>query len=371
MVAGIVLLIAAIAAANLITSSASKPTRERQKTAAVSVPVLQATPATRQARIYFTGRVIPEREIEIIAEVTGELLPTNPPFKTGNRFEKGETLIRIDDAEERQQLQSQRYRFMGILSRALPDISIDYGDAYGTWKTYLNQIDPNEPLPELPSVDDQALRLYLTGREIYSTYHQIKELELRVRKFRIRAPFAGSVTDASVDIGTLVRANQPIGQFQSDDLLEIETGLSLNEIRYLSIGDTVTIRLDNHATRPIHAIVARIANSIDPATQTVMVYFQLQRAELTPGSYLEGTIRGKSFNEVVILPKEALVRDDRIFTAVDSVARLTRIAVVAMLDDSVLVSGIAPGTPILTQFRQAEFEGTKVAPIRPEQSGEE
>lgn len=133
-----------------------------------AAPVLMVTyePADIQSSIRFTGRVIPFEQFDMYAEVTGIFENGDRPFKTGTAFNRGEILIQINDEEERQQLQSARYEFSAVISRLLPDISIDYPDNYDAWSSYLDDLDASQDLQPLPEVTDRQFRMYLNRQNV-------------------------------------------------------------------------------------------------------------------------------------------------------------------------------------------------------------
>ena len=63
-------------------------------------------------------------------------------------------------------------------------------------------------------------------------YYSIKNIEKRLSKYNITAPFNGVLTEALVTKGTLIRPGQKLGEFIDTSVFEIELAI---EKRLLSI----------------------------------------------------------------------------------------------------------------------------------------
>jgi multidrug efflux pump subunit AcrA (membrane-fusion protein) len=360
---GVFFLVAALFGSWLIMRGGDPTTTSGPTKAKVQVPVLQANPQDITPQISFTGRVNPEQQIDIHAEVTGRMEAVSPRFKVGNRFERGSVLVRINDEEFHQQVQVDKYRFAALLSRILPDISVDYPEAFSAWNTYLANLESESVTPPLPETDNRQFQLFLINRDVYSHYHTLKQREIQLAKFTIKAPFEGVLTESLVDPGDLVQPNQQLGEFTKVSELEIEASLPARVADQIDIGDPVTLHLDNSNVPALQARVTRKNAKIDPSTQSVSVFLQIDDGALKPGGYVQGTIQGAPFSAAVQIPSRALIRDHEIFIVEDSTAVLQAIEPVSPIRDSVIIQGIAPGTLIITEFHSPAFAGTKVAPI--------
>ncbi|MGM0589369.1 MAG: efflux RND transporter periplasmic adaptor subunit [Bacteroidota bacterium] len=361
---GVLLLFAALFGSWLIMRDGEQPTTSGQSKAIVQVPVLKANPQDLTLRISFTGRVIPEQQINIHAEVTGRMETVTPRFKIGNRFKQGAVLVRINDEEFHQQVQVDKYRFAALLSRILPDISVDYPEAFPAWNTYLANLESESVTPPLPETGNRQFQLFLINRDVYSHYHTLKQREIQLAKFTIKAPFDGVLTETLADPGDLIQPNQQLGEFTKVSELEIEASIPARVADQIEIGDPVTLNLEHGSLRQLQAQVVRKNAKIDPSTQSVSVFLQIDESSLKPGSYVQGTILGAPFSEAVQIPSQALIRDHEIFIVEDSTAVLKSIEPVSTVRDSVVIQGVAPGTLIITEFHSPAFAGTKVAPLQ-------
>lgn len=359
---GILLLLSGIIATTVITSEEESQAPAQPPVERLKVPVIEADPGEVSHSIRFTGRVVPVEQFDIFAEVTAQMLRGERPFKTGMFFNKGDTLIHLDDEEQQQILQSARYNFSAQLSRMLPDINLDYPDAYPEWETYLDNFDATEPIVPLPEVESRQLKLFLNNQNIYSQYSSIRQQEIQFASFVITAPFSGVVTQSLVDPGALIMPNQRLGEFTKMNPLEIEASIPASESDFISSGDVVNLQLRN-PSRTVQAVVTRKNGSIDAQSQSVKVFVKIRDRLLRPGAYVEGTVSGKPFEDAVMIHEDALIRSDQVFVMRDSTAHLRTISLLYQRGDSAVISGINRGEIIIDDFRSPAFEGTKVAPL--------
>jgi multidrug efflux pump subunit AcrA (membrane-fusion protein) len=360
---GIAILLLSIPLAWYLAGSAPQQADREPPVSVVKVPTIIAEPGTRSNQIRFTGRVIPEERFDIYSEVTGRLMARGKPFKTGTAYQKGDPIITLNDDEQQQQLRAAKYEFSALISRILPDINIDYPDAYDDWQQYLEDFNASQPLAPLPKTDNRQLNLYLNGQNVYSSYANIRQREVRLDKFTIEAPFDGVVTENVVDPGALVQPNQRLGEFTKIDPLEIEASIPSEQAQFIEVGDRVELQFQKENRTNVTANIDRKNAIIDPSSQSVKIFMKISGSDLKPGAYVEGSISGNSFENAERIHQDALVRDSEIFVIQDSVATFTTIDVLAQSGDSVTIRGIDPGSVIIDDFREAAFEGTTVAPL--------
>lgn len=357
---GIIIFVATLFLSWYIISGDDEDEGVSQDTEGAPVLMLEYVPKTIQSTIQFTGRVIPFDQYDITAEVSGIYEESDRVFKTGTAFNRGEVIIQINDVEERQNLEASRYEFAALISQILPDISIDYSEQYDLWQAYLDELDATESLKPLPAVSDRQFRMFLNRQNVFSQFSSIRSQEVRLQKYTIRAPYDGVVTNHSINPGTLVQNGQQLGQFTGTENLEIEASIPASEARYISVGDEVTVRSEDTFSESFNAVISRKNAVIDPGTQSLKVYMEITNSELEPGNYLEGEIQGQSFEDAFKVHKDILVRDNELFVVENERAKLQTVQLMASAGDSMIVSGLEPGTRIIDEFRNAVFEDAKV-----------
>ena len=188
------------------------------------------------------------KKFELYSEVEGIFEYSSKDFRTGQTYKKGQTLLKINNEEFRANVISAKSDFFNLLVGLMPDIKIDYPDEFKAWQSYVDNFDVQKPLKELPEPSRQ-LKYFITGRGILSSYFNIKNLETRLNKFVVRAPFTGVLTNAMINPGTLVRPGQQLGEFIDPSLYEVQIALQKSMIAFVNVNDTVNLKsLDNDFT---------------------------------------------------------------------------------------------------------------------------
>ena len=212
---GLILLAGAFYFAKISIDNNKRPVREVPKTVKTvfTKPVLNTEiPIMVKAN----GNLVATRKIELYSEVQGIFRETSKPFKAGQYYRKGSTLMKLDSKEFYTSLLAQRSTLFDLITQMMPDLRFDYPDAFGHWDQYLKDFDLNQDLKTLPEPTSDKERYFVNGRQIVSTYYNIKNLEERYRKYTLTAPFNGILTESLVNPGTLVRSGQKLGELVED-----------------------------------------------------------------------------------------------------------------------------------------------------------
>lgn len=304
------------------------------------------------------GRVLAVNKIEIFAEVNGVVLSSAKVFREGVRYDRGETLLRLDDTEPRMALLAQRSAFLQVLTSALPDLKIDYPDAYPKWRDYTARFDVAQILPELPEFNSDQEKFFLSNRGILNQFYSIRSSEERLAKYSLQAPFAGEVTMSAINPGALVRPGQKIGELVSSGGFEVESAISRDALAFVAVGDSAQFTTDAGAT--VTGTVARILKTIDPSTQTAKVFVRVDDAALRDGVYLSGTISSTPLPNVMRISRELLVGESVYTVLADSVLTLTAVQIAALSERDALISGVREGTLLLAEPLSNAFDGMVV-----------
>jgi len=360
-VAGFAILFGSFGLSGMMNKEKDEAPQEIEMLTAVQVQRL--TPDTLLRTISLTGRLIPKQTVMLYAEVGGKASFSSKAFKEGVSFKKGETLLNINSDELKSSLISRRSNFQSLLASVIPDLKLDFKDAADEWEEYLFNLDTDSKLAPLPEVTDKKLKLFLSGRKVFSEYYGVSELETRFEKHTIRAPFSGSLTSTELDEGSLVRVNQPLGTFISSGSYETEAGVSYTEAEYLKVG-TVFMMTDINTGKNYEARVARINSSVDPQTQQVKIYADVNDPSAISGIYLEGEVPTNEIPQAISIPLEALVGGDQAYFVKDSIAELRQVEVAFQDGERVILSGIKSTVEVVVDKHNESINGTKVAPVK-------
>ena len=306
-----------------------------------------------------TGTLSAKKKIELYSEVQGILLSTKTAFRAGNKFYKNQPLLQINSAEHRAQLLSSRSAFMNKIAGMLPDMEVEFPSNSKKWESYLKELKVDKPLRDLPKPESDSEHLFLTGKGIYENYYSIKNLEERLSKYTLRAPFSGTVTESLVNEGTLVRSGQKLGEFIDASLFEINLEVPARYHSYVKQGKEVWLRTldDNYELK---GKVSRINAKIDADTQTVVVVVELSDKNLKEGQFLKGVIFGERIKNVVKIDNNLLKENNHVYIVKDSMLQLQQVVPMNYVGDSVVVHGLKSNTILVDEVLANAYPGMKV-----------
>jgi multidrug efflux pump subunit AcrA (membrane-fusion protein) len=317
-----------------------------------------STPITITA----SGNLAARDRIELYSEVQGIFENSARTFKPGIYYEQGDILLQINSDEDRASLKSQKSTLFNQIVAILPDLKFDYPEAYPKWQEYVNKFDINKAIPNLPKASSDKEKLYVAGKNISTAWYSVKNIEERLRKYTIYAPFNGILTEATVDKGALIRSGQKLGEFINPNIYELEVAVNSSYADLLKIGNTVKLRnVEN--TKSWTGKVNRVNSLIDPNTQTVQAYIRVNGKGLREGMYLEAELNAKQEDNTYKISRKLIVENDKVFVFEENKLKTHEINAVHYTDTEAIVRGLPDGIEILSKNLPGAYEGMEVKHI--------
>lgn len=310
------------------------------------------------------GSLTAKRKIEIYSEVQGIFKSTNKPFKPGVDYSRGQLLLSLDGKEYYSSLIAQRSNLYDLITSIMPDLRLDYPEAFAKWDKYLREFDINRSVKPLPKAASDKEHYFITGRQIVSSYYNVKNMQERYAKYQIRAPFNGVLTEALVNPGTLVRAGQKLGEFIDPSVFELEVSINESYSDLLKVGKSVMLN-DLNYTKTWEGKVTRVNSLVDQSTQTVTVYIQASGEGLKEGMYLEANVQAREEQNAIEIPRKLLVDESKLFVFQDSVLKLQEVNPVYFTQNTVVIRGLEDGIFILEKSVPGAYDGMRVKPFQP------
>ena len=310
-------------------------------------------------RIKANGNLTAVRRVELFSEVQGVFKPGAVLFKPGQEYRAGQTLIRIDDSEYYASVQSAKSNLYNAIAAIMPDLRLDFPDVFPKWEAYLSGFDLDKPTPKLPEMTSEKENYFLTGRGIVSNYFSVKNLEQRLAKYRISAPFDGVLTEALVTEGTLIRNGQKLGEFIDPSQYELEVTISKSFSGLLQTNQKVDLHtLDG--TRHYEGTVSRVNASIDPSTQTISAFVKVKGESLKEGMYLEAELDAREEPNAIEIDRNLVSDRNEIFVVRDSILDLISVTPVFFSDKTAVVTEVPDGSVILSRPLPGAYPGMLV-----------
>lgn len=308
------------------------------------------------------GRLIAKQRIELYSEVQGIFKGGKHLFKAGQTYQKGERLISIDATEHYANVQSAKSNLYNTIAAIMPDLRLDFVEVYPKWQAYLNKFDMEKETPYLPKMTSDKENYFITGRGIVSSYYNVKNLEQRLDKHNITAPFTGILTEALATEGSLIRNGQKLGEFINPSVYEMEIPVSKSYAHVLEVGEQVALsNLDK--TENYEGVITRINGSIDATTQTISVFVEVNHPNLKEGIYLEALINAQKIENAIEISRNLLIDNQEIFYIKNNALAKMSVHPVYFSDTKVILQNIPNGTVILNSPIPGAYNGMLVKPL--------
>ena len=233
---------------------------------------------------------------------------------------------------------------------------MDFPEAFPKWEDYVNSFDLEGALKPLPEPSSDKEKLFTIGRNILSAYYAASNLEERLAKYVIRAPYYGVLTQASVTHGALVRAGQKLGEFISPNIYELEVPINTTYADMVKVGQQVDLH-NLERTKNYQGKVIRVNNIVDQSTQTIQVFILVKGNDLRENGYLEADLEAKEIKDALEIDRKLLVNENQVFSVQDSILKVSQVEPVFFKERSVVVKGLEDGTKILSKSVPGAYPG--------------
>ena len=358
-VIGILILVVAFSLSKSIANGNPPPRKEAGKVVK-DVYYVEVKNNVYNVQIPSNGVLEAYQRIKVTARVQGLMQTISPLFKSGQAYKKGQTLVQIESSEFRSNVISQRASLYNLITSVLPDLELDFPEAYEIWKAFLLQFDVEQTVPALPAMEENV-RLFISGRGIISSYYALQNLEKSLTFYSIKAPFDGVLVAANVTEGSLIRPGQELGDFIAPDHYELKVALPKSYVEKIAVGASVELKsIDTQKTYPCK--VARINAKVTTQTQSVEVFIRVSNPELKEGMYMESQIGALEFENVFSIDRGLLDGDQQLYLIEKNQLQLKQVKVVHFTETDAIVSGLTDGQLLIAQPIIGAYQVMEVNP---------
>ncbi len=310
-------------------------------------------------KIITSGQLVAKNRLNLFSEVQGIFETGGKEFKPGVYYQKGELLMKINSDEHYAILQAQKSTLFNQIISIMPDLRLDYPESFPQWDDYVREFDLETSVKPLPEPVNEREKLFVSGRNLHTTYYNVQNLQRRLEKYNIYAPYSGMITEALVQPGTLVRPGQALGEFINQGVYELEAAVNIEFMDILRVGKTVVLQNTRH-TQTYSGKVIRINGKVDQATQTITVFIQVNDQQLKEGMYLEAELEAKEEEETYEISRKILLDNDKVFIVKENALHLVSVVPVYYTERTVIVRGLEDGTQLMSRAVPGAYPGMSV-----------
>lgn len=317
------------------------PESARQERAARAVEIVPHTVAFRadRTRIEAVGTARARRAAVIFPETGGEV--TEVAFEAGDRVRTGDTLVTLDDREERLALARARVAVRDAELQLERFTKLEAPSAIAR-----SQVDDARIALENARIDQRLAEVALADRTV-------------------RAPFDGYVGLTDIDPGARITPATEITRLDDRAVLYVDFDAPEQVFGRIAVGDTIAMTPFSDPDRAVDAAVERVDSRIDTDTRTFTVRARVDNPAdaFRPGMSFQVNFElpGRRYPAI---PEAAIVwgGDGAYLWAVrDGTATRVPLTIISRQDGLVLVRApLAEGSSIVAEGVQKVREGTAV-----------
>jgi RND family efflux transporter MFP subunit len=375
----VILGIIAVTVLGLIIFKFTKPNAEEmvKEVPRPAVDVRVVSKRDHVVEIRTDGVVESLRETRLAAEVQGRVLEISPNLKRGGRVKEGEVLVKLDAADFRSALASAEVS-AAEAGLALEQERARVEQAQLDW----NKLGKGEPRNELVL---RAPYLLAAEARAESAKQQLEKARRDLERTEIVAPFDAGVRSASAEVGVVVSPGTMIAELYSNQDIEVRLPIGLEDFGFLSrdpsggiqcnvsLKGTIGIKEYEWSAKPV-----RVDPEIDRKTLSAGVAVKVMANEdpefpLPPvGLFVEARLNGKTLNDVVEIPRRALLDGQRVIVVGEDQKIVFRDVRVLRSDEKTVVvgEGLNEGERVVLTRLSSPVNGMEVMVETPE-TGEE
>ncbi len=297
------------------------------------------------------GRVVASHDVLLVAEASGRIEMGEIPIKKGKSFRKGQVLATIYKDEAELALKARKSNFLNLLSQILPDLRIDFPDEYDSYYNYFQQVNFDDPLPQLPEPESDKLKVFLASRTILSEYYGLLQDEKNLARRSLIAPFDGTFSQVNFEVGAYVNAGSQIARMIGTDILEVEVPVENENSKWIKIGDKVKVYSEIDQDTLVGRVV-RKAEFVDAATQGRSIFVRVDQFgddDLLVGEYKEVEFPGQKIRQAMEIPRNAVFNSNTVFTVFDGELKKADIRVLKVNETSLIFNGLPENTMVVIE----------------------
>lgn len=354
----IAIVVGFIVLTSIIIAMNKKPEEKKRAFNTLAVIADYAVIDDVQLSVTTQGEARPRTEIDLVPEVGGKVVYVSPNFIEGGIIRKGETLFRIEDSDYkinviRAQASIAQAEQVLIREKAEGEIArVDYEELGRGEASALALRKPQQA---------QAEASLLAARA------ELEAAQLQLKRTAVRAPFDGRVRTKSSDIGQFVSPGRNLGRIFSTDIVEVRLPLTDSDLSKMDL--PIAYVAKDRASAPNVVLSATIAgktrrwsgkimrtdSTYDTQTRALFAIAEVfdpygagaseNGIPLPPGLFVDAAIKGKTFESVIVLPRDGLRPDDEVYVVDDKGQVDIRVAEVLDTNsqNAFLLSGVNAG----------------------------
>lgn len=264
------------------SSAGAETTAPASYNAKIPVSGVVVNPQKVDNKISVTGSIVANESVELKSEISA--LVEKIHFKEGTEVRKGELLVSLDDDEIIAQLEKMRYTQQLMKEREFRQRS----------------------LLDKEAISQEEYDISLT--ELNTVASDIKILQTKYQKTKIRAPFDGTVGLRYISVGSYLTPNESIVMLFSIDPAKIDFSVPEKYSKKVKVGDEIrfiTDAMESPRSGKIYALEPQV--DIETRTLRMRALSPNPDRSLLPGQFAKVELIFNTLEEALMVPSEAVI----------------------------------------------------------------
>ena len=324
-------------------------------------------------KILTNGEVKPLNEINLISQVSGQIVEAADEFVDGGIIKAGSPLVWIDDRDYKLAVISAESRVAQaskFLEREIAESELAKND----WEEL--------GLGEASSLTLRIPQLREAEAAEKAALADLEKAKLNLERTIVKLPFQGIIRQKKTGVGQFVGTGSILATAFSTEEVLIALPLTDTELSYLGLplayeeerpfsgpkGNFYS--LVSNKKSEWEGRIVRTAGSIDPLTRLVYVYAEVinpyqQSPPLAIGMFVDAVIEGKTIKNGFLVPNSAINNNSNIYVInTNDNLEIRKIEVLGTENDYVIIKGeISEGERVVVSPLNNAKDGMALKPI--------
>lgn len=255
------------------------------------------------------GTVEAEQTSQVSSQVIGNIVGIRA--QEGDLVQSGQILAIIDDAQTRSTV-DQATAALAAAEKEVTASDSDFALAEATLKRYQQlytkkSVSPQEFDEIKARCQSAEARRDMARAGQSEASAALTQARTALGYTRIRAPFAGMITEKWADSGTLASPGMPIFTIEDTRSYRLETQIDESDIRLVRVGQAVPVAIDSLGNVQLSAKVVQIVPAADPASRSFLV-----KVKLPADTRLRSGLFGRAYfsrgeRRALVIPRTCVV----------------------------------------------------------------
>ncbi len=293
----------------------------------ITVQGLEIVPETIDYTVRVTGTIVADESVDLNSEVSAKIDQIH--FNEGQSVSKEQILVSLNDDEQEAELEKLRF----------------------TKKLNEDNEFRQRKLLEKEAISREEYEVALTT--LNTSLADIKLLEARMAKYKIRAPFEGRIGLRGVSEGSYINPGDLIARLYNIERVKIDFSIPGKYLQQINVGDKLRFTVDGYEESFDGEIYA-LEPQIDPQSRSIKLraYSQNPGNKLLPGQFAKINLILDQLENTMMVPTIAIIPElnsTKVFVYTDGIVDERIVETGIRTEDMVqITNGLEAGDVVIT-----------------------